>query len=366
MRKVYMAGVLNADVFAGDQLLFTAKTLTDSSLSISVSNEEIRAGQGAKLIGRYFHTSGLSLELKDALFRMEYIALNMGTDVVIGGDTLTDEEVVGGKSATLLTVTGNPAEFGELGVIGWYTEAGQDNWKMGEFTGKQLSATGIIEGKKYCVKYNTVNDASRQVTIPGNIIPSEVHIVLSGDLFLAEEGDNSAKTKIGYVEIDVPRFQLNGGIDLALTMTGASQTPLSGVAMATTSGTSCSQGGYYAKIKEVQFDSVWYENVVGLAVADSSIDLSATIQSEPIVTYAVRRTGGSQIIPPKNLTYTLEGSTVFEVDGDTGEIKLKGGQAPVATTTENIIVGIKPIAGKENDTQVTEIKAVATVTYTVV
>lgn len=47
-QNVFLAGVMDAYVFVGDNLLFTSKALTDSSLNISVSPQEIRAGKGNK------------------------------------------------------------------------------------------------------------------------------------------------------------------------------------------------------------------------------------------------------------------------------------------------------------------------------
>ena len=58
--------------------LADARTLTDSSLSFSTSMEEVRAGQGAKLHGRFSHTSGLSIDLTDVMFDVDYLAAILG------------------------------------------------------------------------------------------------------------------------------------------------------------------------------------------------------------------------------------------------------------------------------------------------
>ena len=67
----FLAGVANAEIFKGNDLFSTAKTLIDSSITIGVSAEDIRAGQGAKLYGKYFHTSTFDLKMTDAMFRLE-------------------------------------------------------------------------------------------------------------------------------------------------------------------------------------------------------------------------------------------------------------------------------------------------------
>ena len=82
---LYAAGVADADMFSGTQLVVSAKTLTESTVSTEVSSEDIRAGKGAKLFGRYFHTSKMSIKMTDAMFNMDYIAANIGSVKSIGG-----------------------------------------------------------------------------------------------------------------------------------------------------------------------------------------------------------------------------------------------------------------------------------------
>ena len=48
---VYLAGVANAEIFSGDVLFASARTLIDSSITIGVTLEELRAGMGNALWG---------------------------------------------------------------------------------------------------------------------------------------------------------------------------------------------------------------------------------------------------------------------------------------------------------------------------
>ena len=52
-------------LFDGDNLIGVAKTLTESTFNFSISNEEIRGGQGNALFGKYFHDSNLAVTLTD-------------------------------------------------------------------------------------------------------------------------------------------------------------------------------------------------------------------------------------------------------------------------------------------------------------
>ena len=49
--KVFLAGVMDAFVYAGNQLMFTAKTLVDSSITFTLTAEDIRGGKANALLG---------------------------------------------------------------------------------------------------------------------------------------------------------------------------------------------------------------------------------------------------------------------------------------------------------------------------
>jgi hypothetical protein len=351
---VFMAGVADVDVFKGDQLIASGKTLMESSMSVTVSQEEIRAGKGAKLYGRYFHTSGLALTLTDTMFNMDFIAGNVGAIKTIGANTLHDEEVVAIANDSL-TVDLLPTDFLGQGKIGWYAPVGSNDFTKITFTGSTsvAPAVGVVSGQTYCVKYNIYDDAAKEVIINANIIPNEVSIVLKGDLFAGEQMDDSA-SKVGYVETLIPRFQPNGAFDINMSMTGAANTPFSGVAMAATDGTAgCSNSGYYAKIKEVNLSAHWYDGLTALAVQNAEIDLVTGHTSEDIVVIGVYSNAGNKIIPAAYLTYALDG-TAFTLTGNT----VNKGTA-TSGTDDNITIAIAtpPV-------QLAGMKAFAHVTYT--
>ena len=51
MAMVFLGGVANAEIFDGDQLFASARTLIDSSITIGVTLEDLRAGLGNALWG---------------------------------------------------------------------------------------------------------------------------------------------------------------------------------------------------------------------------------------------------------------------------------------------------------------------------
>ena len=43
-QQVFLAGVANAEIFSGDTLFASARTLIDSSITIGITAEELRGG----------------------------------------------------------------------------------------------------------------------------------------------------------------------------------------------------------------------------------------------------------------------------------------------------------------------------------
>ena len=50
-QQVFLAGVANAEIFDGDTLFASARTLIDSSITIGITAEELRGGQANALWG---------------------------------------------------------------------------------------------------------------------------------------------------------------------------------------------------------------------------------------------------------------------------------------------------------------------------
>ena len=139
MSNYILAGVGTIEAFTQSSTqptkIFTSKTLQESGISISVTAEDIRGGLSNPLLGRYFHDSILEANITDALFNLQYLALNVGGEVVIGGSSLVTETVTAGSGT--LTVQGTPVAFGSAGTVGWYTLAGQEDWAPLTFSGNR-------------------------------------------------------------------------------------------------------------------------------------------------------------------------------------------------------------------------------------
>ena len=318
--KAFLANVMDAYVYAGDQLLFTSKALTDSSISIGITAEEVRGGKGNKLIGRYFHDSSFGLTLQDALFELGYIAHNVGSQVVSGTSGMLTEEQITATGSGALTVGGTPYDFLSLGTIGWIAKPGSDEWSTFTFSGS--SATGvtladgsaIIGGDTYCVKYMSEAPCD-EVVISADFVPDEVSVVLKGDLYKASKGnDVSTSSIIGHIEVDVPRFQLEGSMDISLSSSGAAQIPFSGQALVTMED-SCEGGGYYAVVKEFETSANWYDNLVAFALEGSDSISIVKDTTKKLNIYGIYSNGSAKLIKSSNLKFTATSGVGTVSDG---------------------------------------------------
>lgn len=324
MANYILAGVGNIDLYNQGDLIASSKTLIESSVSVEVTGEDVRGGQSNPLLGRYFHDSSFTLTLTDALFSLEYLALNVGGTIEIGGNILTTEEVTI-ETENTITVSGTPVELFNWGVVGYYRIAGENDWQKITFTGKNATATNLPVGTVVCVKYNTQNSGMRQFVVPSNMIPAECTAILTIGLFKA---DNETKvtdssSRVGSLVIEIPRFQFAGSQELSLTSDGVATTNLTGSALAVYTGTSCEDNGYYAIIKEVISGAKWTDGLKALAVANGGEISIAQGGTETLQVYAVY--GGivaSSIVDNTNLTFTPDNETYFTVD-NTGKITAK-------------------------------------------
>ena len=286
----FLAGVANAEIFKGNDLFSTAKTLIDSSITIGVSAEDIRAGQGAKLYGKYFHTSTFDLKMTDAMFRLEYLAANVGADLELGGDVFTEEEHVAkatgefelAKIPTAMSDGGKVYIYYKESSASYYTVLTLDktatvgNWDGAKkITIKDITAEDA--GKKYCIKYLYTNDAARKVVVKANFTPDTLPVYLTANLYSGDVNNPQTGTKIGTVTIKVPRFLLNGSQEIAMSMTGAANTPFEGSALAS-KGEGCDGDGIYAEIIEVINDRT-YKDLKAIVIEDSE-DFATMAQGE--------------------------------------------------------------------------------------
>ena len=335
--KKFLAGVARAILLRGNTIIGVANTLITSGFDFTIASEEIRGGQGNGLFGKYFHDSALNVTIEDAMFNLEYVAASLGTTLRQGGLSFKEEEATVATAKQIPLSTTPLALEGSL--VAWYSKPGQDNWITGTVknaNGKYyIDVEAATVGEKYCIKYFWQNENAESIVIPVQYVPAELHVILINDEFSGEAIDSIDTTAIGRLITDIPRLQLAGEQNLALSATGAATTSLSGSALAVASdATSCETDAYYGTMTEEIFGATWQDNVVALAIENNDIELT-TSATTTLSVYAVY--GGNKASQKKdnsNFTFSVVGgsSSVITVDA-TGLVTAKGiGSAYVQVT----------------------------------
>ena len=270
----FLAGVGRALIFSGDNLIGVAKTLTESTFNFSISSEDIRGGAANALWGKYFHDSNLQIQLTDAMFKLEYVAANLGVDIEQGGLTVYESGANGDVIVTdgQLTLTHTPTQF-DGSAIGWYKKPADLEWSVGAIAGNVMTIPGAVANETYCVKYFYQNPNVRSIPINVQYVPRVWHIVILNDLFAGDVSDIGSATRYGRIITDIPRYQLDGNMTLNLTATSASTVPINGNALAVESGNSCEEEPYYGSMTEEIFGASWQDSVIALAVENSDLEL---------------------------------------------------------------------------------------------
>ena len=317
----FLAGVGRALLFDGDNLIGVAKTLTESTFNFSISNEEIRGGQGNALFGKYFHDSNLAVTLTDAMFKLEYLAANLGVDISMGGlsvyESSASGEVVRADGSILLTETPTLIN-GSL--LAWYKKPSDANWSV---TTATLSGTdyvirpaGAVANDSFCIKYFYQNENARSIIINTQYVPKTIHLVIMNDLFSGDTADVGSATRYGRIITDIPSFQLDGSQDLNLTATSAATISLTGNALGVSSEISCEESTYYGTMTEEIFGSSWVDNVIALAIENSDMELTQGATESIIARVVFGGSVASQRKDNSNFTFAVESGTSATVDED--------------------------------------------------
>lgn len=279
--QMFIAGVGEVELFKDDKVVLTSKTLIDTGINLTVNLEDIQGNGGAKLYGKYASQAGLTIKLTDAMFRMEFLAANLGTDVELGGSAIVTEHSI--VQNGVVKIEGNPLPlyFGDNKKAVWISEEGghsgslffsEDNMERGaedDFGKILIKNVSFPNGTQVCVKYIKEYEEGQTIKVSTNYLPDELTAILTAPLFAGDQNNMEMSTKIGTLTITIPRLILNGNTEISMSMTGSSQTNIEGQALAV-EPTECDEGGYYAIISKVIKNTTWTSNLAGLAIDNAN------------------------------------------------------------------------------------------------
>lgn len=335
MLKRFLVSVADAVAMQGDNIIFTAKTLLNSSISLDVQSTEIAGGKGNSLQAAFFHSPRFNLTLEDTQFRLEYLALNTGGTITQGGTIWDNEEVVlSGKTGTL---QGIPAVVNE-GKIFVYVEYQDVNYALpvqmaGSAYTFDVSSTPIEANSTICVSYLNRNANARELIIPANFIPDRVRIFLNADLF----GDTTGEGVVGRIQIEIPLAQLTGSQEISMTADGYSTTPLNAMALAynDSAAVGCSSSAMYAKVTELILNTSWTDGVIGLTIEQGDFELAAG-ESKTLRVWALKGSS-SFLVDNSKLTFASSKQNVATVGANTGIVSANSS----ATPQDEVMISVK-------------------------
>lgn len=272
MANYFIAGVGYAQLFKGDELFADCRTLADSSITIGVTAEELRGGEGNALWGKYFHDSTFDMKLTDIMFNMEYVAANVGGTIVKGGDVFKNEELTANENGEVtLSAVAVPVKSGSA-IYAYIRKADAADDKRSKIVVVDNKISGLEAGAIYCVRYCYTDASADKLIVSSQFIPDTLFAVLTVALYAGDDKNPENGTKVGEVVIKIPRFQLSGAMEISMTAAGTSQTALEGSALA--SGASgCEGKGIYAEIIQVIYNRHWYDEASGLIIEDNYVEM---------------------------------------------------------------------------------------------
>ena len=357
MPNYILGDVLNAEAFVRDNNgklvhYFSAKTMTESTINVSVSAEEIRGGWGNQLLGKIFHDTNFAVNLTEAMFSMSYLAAQIGSDITAKTGDAANFVSMNGATVGVGTLTFTPTKpvaklFQNSGMfcsgstdkyICWAKDCAghQATYEFDAADGEVL-ATKIagedLEGSAndICVTYPTNEKAAEQLIVKAAFEPKEFSLHLKGKVFAGDSCGKSKTGKVGNIIIEIPRFQLDGTADLSFSPSSNVSVALNGSALAF--GCDCGDEGekQYAKISIV-LDSMPetvnpYKGYTGIVVENAE----SLVPGMPLVIWAVGNR--KKPIPYKGSFTAVKTGTQDSILTEQGLVIEKGDQAVNATIT---------------------------------
>lgn len=286
------------------EIAFVSKTMTDTGLNTTISADDIRGGQGAPIITRFYHDANVEITLTDVMFKKSYVESQLGTHFEEDGASayLSEEGKATAEGTFELKETPINISAGceSTNPVVWYSEKGSNDWILveDELSGKVIS--GLKPEEEYCFRYLAESvSGAQKADIYAGFVPEELHLIITTPLFAGDACSASGGTIAGEVQYDIPRFRLNGGQDFAAAMSSNQTTNLSGVALGSTSGCDVDGKGalLYTMIVKLN-DSKLADRYVSLEVLDETLKVGEA----PIV-YGIDKGNRATLLSNKLLNF---------------------------------------------------------------
>lgn len=301
--KDFLVSTADVAFFVNDMLAFTGTTSLNTSISVSMEDQEITGGKGNKTLYKYKYGRKLAPSIEMAEWSLAYIAANVGSNIFEGLKNVF-------SVAECVTLTQGVGTLKKVPVGNVYIE--KPDGTTAEITPMDSTIiVGNADGTVLATYQYSTN--VKRVTIDAESTPFVGRLVMSADKH------NNKKGKVGEVQIEVPSFQLNGTFDISLEASGSTTTKLEGDALAV-DGTSCSDGSVYAYITEIPS-------------VDSTITVSDLAVTPAITTLAVGETKSLNVVG-------IRGGLYSNVGIDVADCTMTSEDSSIATVADGVITAV--------------------------
>lgn len=299
--KDFLVSTADVAFIVNGMLAFTGTTSLNTSISVSMEDQEITGGKGGKTLYKYKYGRKLSPSIEMADWNLAYIAANVGSSIFEGlKDVFTVAECV--------TLTKGVGTLKKIPVGKVFIEKADGTTVDVTPTGSVITV-GEMDGTILATyQYNT---NIKRITIDAESTP------MIGELILTADKHNNKKGKVGEVQIDIPSFQLSGAFDISLEAGGNTTTTLNGDALAV-SGSSCSDGSVYAYISEIPS-------------IESTITVSDIAATPAVITLNVNDTQSLNVIG-------IKGGLYSNISVDANDCTITSDDSAIATVTSGGVV----------------------------
>ncbi len=316
--KNFLVSTADFSLFFNDMLACTGTVNLNTSIEVSMQEQNVNAGKGNKLIYSYTYGRELKPTLEAANWDLRYLSVNLGRDIDVKLDDAYD---------IYKCVTINNG----IGVLP-HTPVGNVDVEISADNAVNVTPDGnTIDMTPYGIESGTVNvtykfrEMSQTIVIDAETSPKVYKLVMTADKH------NNKRGKIGTVEIEIPSFQPSGNFNIEFTPDGVSSTTIEGKALAVEGDTCDSGSAVYAYIRERSDEE--YNIVVSEIVATpGTIELDSADNTTTAVISVIGQKGvmySNIELENSDCTFVSDTPTVAAVDEDGVVTAVSAGAAKI-------------------------------------
>lgn len=306
--KDFLVSTADVSFKIDGELAFTGTTALNTSISVSMEDQEVTGGKGGKTQYKYKYGRKLSATIEMADWKLEYIAANVGSKIA---QSLRNVYAI----AECVTLTKGVGKLAHEAIGDVFVE--KEDGTTEKVTANSGSITvGDADGTVKAT-YQYAHQV-KNITIDADSSP------LIGELILSADKHNNKKGKVGEVQIVIPSFQPNGTFDISLEAEGVTSTSIEGDALAV-EGATCTDGDVYGYIYEIDDEDT--------AVAVSDIATPAKVSLKKGANKTVSITG-------------LREGLYSNVEIDPEDCKFEVDKKSIATVVNGEIAAVAPGTAK--------------------